>query len=52
MFLIVTLCCVNVLKLFRFETNMFENQKKFDTQKIQCFVDEYRMYFTSETGFL
>jgi hypothetical protein len=31
---------------------MFEKQRKCNKQKIQCFVDEYGIYFTRETGFL
>jgi hypothetical protein len=50
--LIMTLCCVTSLKPFRFETNIFEKQRKCNKQIIQCFVDEYGVYFTHETGFL
>jgi hypothetical protein len=58
--LIVTLCVfdydvmlhVNALKHIRFETNMFQKQRKCNKQKIQCFVDEYGIYFTRETWFL
>jgi hypothetical protein len=32
---------VNALKPFRFETNMFQKQRKHNKQKIQCFVDDY-----------
>jgi hypothetical protein len=52
MFLIMTLCCVTALKPFIFETNMFEKQRKCNKQKIQCFADEYGIYFTCEAGFL
>jgi hypothetical protein len=48
----MTLCCVTALKPFSFETHMFEKQRKCNKQKIQCFVDEYEIYFTRETGFL
>jgi hypothetical protein len=42
---------VNALDPFRFETNLFQKQRKCNKQKIQCFVDEYGIYFTRETGF-
>jgi hypothetical protein len=39
---------INALKPFRFETNMFEKQIKCNKQNIQCFVDEFGIYFTRE----
>jgi hypothetical protein len=51
MFFIMTLHCVNTLKPLLFEKKMFEKQRKYNKQKIQCFVDEYGIYFTRETGF-
>jgi hypothetical protein len=49
--LIMTLCCVTALKPFIFEANNFENERKCNKQKIQCFVHEYGINFTRETGF-
>jgi hypothetical protein len=42
---------VNAPKPFSFETNLFQKQRKCNKLKIQCFVDEYGIYFTRETGF-
>jgi hypothetical protein len=43
---------VNALKAFRIETNMFQKQRKCNKQKIQCFVEEYEIFFIRNTGFL
>jgi hypothetical protein len=39
MCLIMTLCCVNALKPFRFETNMSRKQRKCNKQKIQWLMN-------------
>jgi hypothetical protein len=43
---------VIAIKTSQFETNMFQKQRKCNKQKIQCFDDEYGIYFIHETGFL
>jgi hypothetical protein len=50
--IVMMLCCETALKPFIFKTNLFEKQRKCNEQKIQCFVDEYEIYFTHEAGFL